>query len=215
MAATTMTPTLAANPMQAPEDAVPLKTWICVMGVLLGCFMAVLDIIVTNSSLRDIAGTLSASSDEIMGTNGISGCRDCSDFANVVALSGVFTEEISSGELDPVYYLLCLLRSDTFSWSDDPLSCLAGFHRRRTYSSLFRRHPYLSSALEACNWHGALHCYGNFRACLRAAPRRMADRQLRMAIHLLHKHCPRNTADLSGVVHHGNAANESGPIEKR
>jgi len=36
-----------------------------VMGVLLGCFMAVLDIIVTNSSLRDIAGTLSASSDEI------------------------------------------------------------------------------------------------------------------------------------------------------
>jgi DHA2 family multidrug resistance protein len=35
------------------------------MGVLLGCFMAVLDIIVTNSSLRDIAGTLAASSDEI------------------------------------------------------------------------------------------------------------------------------------------------------
>src|ERR1700735_4947438 len=46
-------------------DHVSLKTWICVMGVLLGCFMAVLDIIVTNSSLRDIAGTLAASADEI------------------------------------------------------------------------------------------------------------------------------------------------------
>jgi DHA2 family multidrug resistance protein len=47
------------------SDRVSLKTWICVMGVLLGWFMAVLDIIVTNSSLRDIAGTLAASSDEI------------------------------------------------------------------------------------------------------------------------------------------------------
>jgi DHA2 family multidrug resistance protein len=55
----------AGNSTSANAEHVPLKTWICVMGVLLGCFMAVLDIIVTNSSLRDIAGTLSASSDEI------------------------------------------------------------------------------------------------------------------------------------------------------
>jgi DHA2 family multidrug resistance protein len=47
------------------NDRVPLKTWICVIGVLIGCFLAVLNIVVTNSSLRDIAGTLSASSDEI------------------------------------------------------------------------------------------------------------------------------------------------------
>jgi DHA2 family multidrug resistance protein len=66
MAATTMNPAAAAgNPGREPTDHVPLKTWICVTGVLLGCFMAVLDIIVTNSSLRDIAGTLAASSDEI------------------------------------------------------------------------------------------------------------------------------------------------------
>src|SRR4029077_17841638 len=65
MATTTMNPAMTANLKQSTKDAVPLKTWICVLGVLLGCFMAVLDIIVTNSSLRDIAGTLSASSDEI------------------------------------------------------------------------------------------------------------------------------------------------------
>ena len=46
-------------------DRVPLKTWLCVVGVLIGCFLAVLNIVVTNSSLRDIAGTLGASSDEI------------------------------------------------------------------------------------------------------------------------------------------------------
>lgn len=49
----------------AEEQKVSFRTWMCVLGVLLGCFMAVLNIIVTNSSLRDIAGTLAASSDEI------------------------------------------------------------------------------------------------------------------------------------------------------
>jgi MFS transporter, DHA2 family, multidrug resistance protein len=47
------------------SDKVSLKTWIAVLGTLLGCFMAVLDIIVTNASLREIAGTLAASQDEI------------------------------------------------------------------------------------------------------------------------------------------------------
>ena len=66
MATTTMSPAIASkNITTETTDHVSLKTWICVLGVLLGCFMAVLDIIITNSSLRDIAGTLSASSDEI------------------------------------------------------------------------------------------------------------------------------------------------------
>lgn len=63
-------PTATLNKTPAPTagvstDHVSLRTWICVLGVLLGCFMAVLDVVITNSSLRDIAGTLSASSDEI------------------------------------------------------------------------------------------------------------------------------------------------------
>jgi DHA2 family multidrug resistance protein len=66
MASTTVPSAIAVKePATAANDHVSLRTWICVTGVLLGCFMAVLDIIVTNSSLRDIAGTLSASSDEI------------------------------------------------------------------------------------------------------------------------------------------------------
>ena len=46
---------------RSTEKRVSLRTWIAVTGTLLGCFMAVLDIIVTNSSLRYIAGTLAAS----------------------------------------------------------------------------------------------------------------------------------------------------------
>jgi MFS transporter, DHA2 family, multidrug resistance protein len=57
--------TTAGSSTRVAADHVPLKTWIRVIGVLLGCFMAILNIIVTNSSLRDIAGTLAASSDEI------------------------------------------------------------------------------------------------------------------------------------------------------
>ena len=66
MATTTVNPEMAATSLPSDDaDRVTVKTWICVVGVLLGCFMAVLDIIVTNSSLRNIAGTLAASADEI------------------------------------------------------------------------------------------------------------------------------------------------------
>lgn len=65
MATTTANRAIGAGHSSEASDRVTLKTWICVIGVLLGCFIAVLNIIVTNSSLRDIAGTLAASSDEI------------------------------------------------------------------------------------------------------------------------------------------------------
>lgn len=66
MVTTSANPAMAARNLASEvSDRVTLKTWICVIGVLLGCFVAVLNIIVTNSSLRDIAGTLGASADEI------------------------------------------------------------------------------------------------------------------------------------------------------
>ena len=49
MASATMSPVSnIGNHATEDSEHVSLKTWICVMGVLLGCFMAVLDIIVTN-----------------------------------------------------------------------------------------------------------------------------------------------------------------------
>lgn len=46
------------------EEKVPLKNWIAVIGSSIGAFMAVLDIQITASSLRDIQGGLGASVDE-------------------------------------------------------------------------------------------------------------------------------------------------------
>jgi DHA2 family multidrug resistance protein len=45
-------------------DRVPLRDWIAVLGGVLGAFMAVLDIQITNASLSDIEGGLSASADQ-------------------------------------------------------------------------------------------------------------------------------------------------------
>jgi DHA2 family multidrug resistance protein len=57
-----------ANPTQAPAAAlsnqVPFKTWIGVMATMLGAFMAVLDIQITNASLKDIQAALGATLEE-------------------------------------------------------------------------------------------------------------------------------------------------------
>jgi DHA2 family multidrug resistance protein len=45
-------------------EKVPLKSWIAVIGVALGAFMAVLDIQITNSSLAEIQGALGATLEE-------------------------------------------------------------------------------------------------------------------------------------------------------
>src|ERR671932_1921487 len=47
-----------------PSPQVTPKTWIGLMGAMLGAFMAVLDIQITNSSLQEIQAALGASLEE-------------------------------------------------------------------------------------------------------------------------------------------------------
>jgi DHA2 family multidrug resistance protein len=47
-----------------PPQSASLRDWIAVLGGVLGAFMAILDIQITNSSLKDIQGSLAASLDE-------------------------------------------------------------------------------------------------------------------------------------------------------
>src|SRR5580704_6881953 len=46
------------------EEKVSLRTWIAVLGTVLGAFMAVLDIQITNASLREITGGIGSTSVE-------------------------------------------------------------------------------------------------------------------------------------------------------
>src|ERR1700755_2936680 len=50
--------------MADQNRSMDLRKWIAVFGTMLGAFMAVLDIQITNSSLRDIAGGIAATPDE-------------------------------------------------------------------------------------------------------------------------------------------------------
>ena len=51
----TATVTLNENlALDANPDRVSLRNWVAVLGALLGAFMAVLDIQITNSSLQDM-----------------------------------------------------------------------------------------------------------------------------------------------------------------
>jgi DHA2 family multidrug resistance protein len=47
-----------------PEGSCGFRTWLALFGVMLGAFMAVLDIQITNSSLNDISGALGSSIEE-------------------------------------------------------------------------------------------------------------------------------------------------------
>ncbi len=61
--------TVPVRPGPLPETSQPeakpnLKSWIAVAGTMLGAFLAVLDIQITNSSLKEIQGALAATPDE-------------------------------------------------------------------------------------------------------------------------------------------------------
>ncbi len=47
-----------------PDEKMDTRKWVAVIGTMLGAFMAVLDIQITNSSLRDISGGIAATPDE-------------------------------------------------------------------------------------------------------------------------------------------------------
>src|SRR5438874_13413911 len=50
--------------MPGENRTMDLRKWVAVLGTMLGAFMAVLDIQITNSSLRDISGGIAATPDE-------------------------------------------------------------------------------------------------------------------------------------------------------
>ena len=59
-AASSAAPRAASPPLEHTD----LKTWIAVLASMMGAFIAILDIQITNSSLKDILGTLSATQEE-------------------------------------------------------------------------------------------------------------------------------------------------------
>ena len=88
----TSSPSAAFVPTMAPPgQRVDLRTWVAVAAGLLGAFMAVLDIQITNSSLKDILGTLSATQEE---GSWISTAYLCAEIV-VIPLTGLLARVLS------------------------------------------------------------------------------------------------------------------------
>jgi DHA2 family multidrug resistance protein len=93
----------------APANGVAIdaRTWIAVAAGMLGAFMAVLDIQITNSSLRDILGTLSATQEE---GSWVSTAYLCAEIV-VIPLTALFTRALGARRYMMVTTTLFLLFS--------------------------------------------------------------------------------------------------------
>jgi DHA2 family multidrug resistance protein len=91
MTSTTKSVTRAAYPgAPANGERVDARTWIAVAAGMLGAFMAVLDIQITNSSLKDILGSLSATQEE---GSWISTAYLCAEIV-VIPMTALFTRAL-------------------------------------------------------------------------------------------------------------------------
>jgi DHA2 family multidrug resistance protein len=91
MTSTTKSATGAAYPgAPAYGERVDARTWIAVAAGMLGAFMAVLDIQITNSSLKDILGSLSATQEE---GSWISTAYLCAEIV-VIPMTALFTRAL-------------------------------------------------------------------------------------------------------------------------
>jgi DHA2 family multidrug resistance protein len=91
----------------ANGERIDARTWIAVAAGMLGAFMAVLDIQITNSSLRDILGTLSATQEE---GSWVSTAYLCAEIV-VIPLTALFTRALGARRYMMITTVLFLLFS--------------------------------------------------------------------------------------------------------
>ena len=175
-------------PSSADEQAVSLKTWIAVGGALIGAFMAVLNIQVTNSSLPDIEGGI--------GTGGVNGA-----WISTAYLIGEIIVIPMTDFLSRVFSLRRYLIANTVLFLLFSVACgqahslsemiaaarLAGLFRRRADPARLHHHRVHAAAVEAAVGLRRLRHHRHVRAGDRPDDRRLADRQLRLADDLLHE----------------------------
>ena len=136
-----------------PRSAVSLKTWIAVGGALIGAFMAVLNIQVTNSSLPDIEGGI--------GTGGVNGAWIITAY-----LIGEIIVIPMTDFLSRVFSLRRYLIANTALFLLFSVACgqahslpemivlrgLAGVLRRRADPAGLHHHRHHAAAVEARRW---------------------------------------------------------------
>src|SRR5438477_5502242 len=176
------------------------RDWIAIFGAILGAFMAVLDIQITNAALKDIQGGIAASLDE--GTWISTGYL----VAEIVTiplsawLAGIFSTKrylIANCALFLVFSMLWVVRQPD---NDGDLPRRPGLHWRRLHPASDDDRAALPAALEAADRAHPVWCHRDLRAGDRADDRRLADRHAVLALDLLHQPVPRHGHDVDDLV---------------
>ncbi len=113
------------------EEHVSLRTWIAVLGTILGAFMAVLDIQITNASLREITGGIGSTAVEASWVSTSYLIGEIITIPLTAWLGRVFGgAPLSSGECLFVPGLFRALRNGQRTHADDLLPGAPRIHRR-------------------------------------------------------------------------------------
>ena len=113
------------------DERVDLRTWVGVLGTMLGAFMATLDIQVTNASLRDITGGIAATQDEGSWVSTSYLIGEIITIPLTAWLARVFSVRlVFAGKRCVISPVFLSLRFSAQFRRDDPLSRLSGIHRR-------------------------------------------------------------------------------------
>ena len=166
------------------RSGVSLKTWIAVGGALLGAFMAVLNIQITNSSLPDIEGGI--------GTGGVNGTWISTAYLIgeiiVIPLTDFLSRVFSLRRYCIVNTALFLLFSVLCGQAHNlgemiVLRALQGFCRRRADPARLHHHRHACCRRrKRRDRPGRLRGHRDLRAGDRSDDRRLADRHLWLAV---------------------------------
>ena len=173
---------------QVPTE-VSLRGWIGVLGALLGAFMAVLDIQITNASLKDVTGALGSTLDE---GSWISTSYLTTEII-IIPLSGWLASIFSvrryllvTASLFLLFSMLCGL-----AWNLESMIVFRAFQGLTGGALIPLSFQIILTTLppgQAADGLRALRGDGDLRAVHRTDHRRLTDGELRLAADLFHQY---------------------------
>src|SRR5690242_15013746 len=183
---------LRATPVSAQSaNKATLTAWVAVLAGMIGAFMAILNIQITNASLLDIEGGIGTGVD-----NGawISTSYLIGEIV-VIPLTDYMSRVFSFRRYMLANVVLFALFSAACAFAHD-LGSMIGLRRRRADSHGLHHGADEAPQVPAADWPCDVCDLGHFRSGHRPNDRRLPDRELRLADHLL-----RQRAAEPGDVH--------------
>ena len=177
-----------STPRRVPQPRASTKEWIAVLAGMIGAFMAILNIQITNASLLDIEGGI--------GTGVDNGAWISTSYliGEIVVIPAhrlfqqrLLVSPLHPGEHDPVPAVLHSLCLRPRPWFDDCHARPAGLCRRRADPDGLHHGVDQAAEIATAGRPRPLRPLGHLRSGDRPDDRRLSDRELRMADHLLYQ----------------------------